>query len=475
MKRVISSATTICLLFVLVLSGCSSNGANNSTENNKAATNESNGTQDTAANDKPYNGVTLKIATVNNPDMVIMKEMSGEFTKETGIKLDFVVLPENDLREKVTTDVAMNSGMFDIVTIGTYDAPIWAQNKWIDPLTPMFDKLPEQEKTDYDVEDIFPSIRDALSYEDQLYALPFYGESSMLYYNKEMLEKAGVEMPQNPTWDEVRDIAKKVKEANNVPGIVLRGLPGWGEVMAPLNTVINAFGGSWYDTDWNAQLTSPETKQAVQFYVDVLKESGQPGATSTGFTEALTLLSTGKAAMWYDATVAAGFLNNPESSQVVGKIGYAFAPSQAKENNGWLWAWSLAIESASKNKEAAFKFITWATSKKYIEQVGEKKGWVVAPPGTRASTYENPKYKEAAPFADIVLQSMKNADYTKPTKNPVPYQGIQYVAIPEFQQLGTSVSQEIAVAIAGKQSVDEALNKAQKLAEQTAVSGGYKK
>jgi sorbitol/mannitol transport system substrate-binding protein len=474
MKKVFSLVTALCFMFVLVLSGCS-NAANdsvasNSSENNKAATSVS-----TATNDKPFDGVTLKIATVNNPDMVIMKEMSNEFTKETGIKLDFVVLPENDLREKVTTDAAMNAGMFDIVTIGTYDTPIWAQNNWIDPLTPMFDKLSEQEKTDYDVEDIFPSIRDALSHEKQLYALPFYGESSMLYYNKEMLEKAGVEMPLNPTWDEVRQIAKKVKEANHVPGLVLRGLPGWGEVLAPLNTVINAFGGSWYDMGWNAQLTSPETKQAVQFYADVLNESGQPGATSTGFTEALTLLSTGKAAMWYDATVAAGFLNNPESSQVVGKIGYAFAPSQAKDNNGWLWAWSLAIESASKNKEAAFKFITWATSKKYIEQVGESKGWVVAPPGTRTSTYENSKYQEAAPFADIVLQSMKNADYTKPTKNPVPYQGIQYVAIPEFQQLGTVVSQEIAAAIAGKQTVDEALSKGQKLAEQIATSGGYKK
>ncbi|RCW41100.1 ABC transporter substrate-binding protein [Paenibacillus prosopidis] len=472
MKKIVTLFALLSLVFVLVLSGCGSEGANKEQESgNNGAQNAGNSTD----GDKKKENVTLRIATVNNPDMIVMKEMSSEFTKETGINLEFVVLPENDLREKVTTDVAMQAGMFDIVTIGTYDASIWAKNEWIEPLTPMMDKMSDQEKSDYDVEDIFPSIRDALSYENNLYALPFYGESSMLYYNKEMLQKAGVEMPLHPTWDQVRDISKKVKEANNVPGLVLRGLPGWGEVLAPLNTVINSFGGSWYDMDWNAQLTSPETKKAVQFYVDVLKESGQPGATSTGFTEALTLLSTGKAAMWYDATVAAGFLNNPENSQVAGKIGYAFAPSEAKDNNGWLWAWSLGIESASKHKEEAFKFLTWATSKRYIEQVGESKGWVVAPPGTRKSTYDNPKYKEAAPFADIVLESMTQADYMKPTKNPVPYQGIQYVAIPEFQQLGTSVSQEIAAAIAGKKSVDEALENAQKLAEEIAVSGGYKK
>ncbi len=460
MKKFVSLLAVLSLLFVLVLSGCGSEApkAGNQVDNGKAEQN-----------------VTLTIATVNNPDMTIMKEMSSEFTEETGIKLEFVVLPENDLREKVTTDVAMKAGMFDIVTIGTYDAPIWAKNEWIEPLTPMMDKMSDQEKSDYDLEDIFPSIRNALSYQDKMYAVPFYGESSMIYYNKDMLQKAGVEMPLHPTWDQVRDIAIKVKAANNVPGIVLRGLPGWGEVMAPLNTVINAFGGSWYDMNWNAQLTSPETKKAVQFYVDLLKEAGQPGAFSTGFTEALTLLSTGKAAMWYDSTVAAGFLNNPESSKVAGKIGYAFAPSGAKDNNGWLWAWSLGIESASKHKEEAFKFLTWATSKHYIEQVGESKGWGVAPPGTRKSTYDNPKYKEAAPFAELVLQSMENADYTKPTVNPVPYQGIQYIAIPEYQQLGTSVGQDIATAIAGKKTVDEALENSQKLAEEIAISGGYKK
>lgn len=419
--------------------------------------------------------VELSIATVNNPDMVVMQKLAKSYEQETGVKISFMVLPENDLRKQVTVDVSMGGGKFDIVTIGNYDASIWAKNKWIDPLTPMFEKMPAEEKAKYDLDDIFPSIRDGVSYENQLYALPFYGESSMLYYNKEMLEKAGVTMPENPTWHQVADIAKKVKAANNVPGIVLRGLPGWGEVLAPLNTVINAFGGSWYDMNWDAKLNSPETVKGVNFYNTLLKEAGQPGATTTGFTEALTLMSTGKAAMWYDATVAAGFLNNPKSSQVVGKIGYAKAPSDVKENTGWLWSWNLAIESSSKNKEEAFKFITWATSKEYINKVGESEGWVVAPPGTRKSTYENPKYKEAAPFANIVLESMMNADFKKPTKNPVPYQGIQFVSIPEFQQLGTEVSQNIARAISGDITVEEAMNKSQEIAQKVAVEGGYKK
>lgn len=416
----------------------------------------------------------LTIATVNNPDMQIMQDMAPEFEEEFGIDVEFIVLPENELRRTVTEDVALGSGQFDIVTIGTYDAPIWAENEWVVSLEDHFAGMSAEEADTYDRDDIFDSLKDALSYEGELYALPFYGESSILYYNKEMVENAGVEVPLNPTWEEVRDIAAAIQEANDVPGIILRGLPGWGEMFAPLNTIVNAFGGKWYDTDWNAQLTNDEFVDAIEFYVDLVNDYGQSGATSTGFTEALTLMSTERAGMWYDATVAAGFLNNPDDSDVVDKIGYAFAPSQAKEDNGWLWAWSLAIGSASENKDDAFKFITWATSREYVEKVGEEKGWVVAPPGTRQSTYENPEYQEVAPFAEIVLESMERTDFRNPTVDPVPYYGIQYVAIPEFQQLGTEVSQEIASALAGQQSVQEALETGQAIAERVAEEGGYK-
>ncbi|GGG15989.1 ABC transporter substrate-binding protein [Paenibacillus abyssi] len=473
-KTMTRSYVLIILAIALVLGGCAQN---NSSGNGQQSLNteQTNPGSNTTGAGASSTGVKLTVATVNNPDMVIMQNMTAEFEKETGIEVEFVVLPENDLRKKVTEDVALGAGVFDIVTIGNYDTPIWAANGWIEQLTPYFDKMSQEERDAYDVNDIFEMVRSALTYEDNLYALPFYAESSMLYYNIEMLEQAGVTMPENPSWEEVAEIAKKVKAEHNVPGIVLRGLPGWGEIMAPLNTVINAFGGRWYDMEWNAQLNSPETVEAVEFYVNLIKEAGQPGAFSTGFTEALTLMSTGKAAMWYDATVAAGFLNNPESSQVAGKIGYVMAPKQAKDNTGWLWSWNLAIESASKHKEEAMKFITWATSKQYIEQVGETEGWGVAPSGTRASTYANPKYQEAAPFSDIVLKSLETVDFDSPTVEPIPYSGIQFLAIPEFQQLGTEVSQEIAAALSGQKTVQEAMEIAQQKAEAIAVSGGYKK
>jgi sorbitol/mannitol transport system substrate-binding protein len=422
------------------------------------------------------NGVTLTVATVNNPDMVTVQSLTSKFTAETGIKVNYVTLPEDQLRNKVTTDVATGAGKFDIATIGTYDAPIWAKNKWITPLAPLFNKLPAATRKAYDLNDIFPSVRSALSYKGQLYAVPFYGESSMLYYRKDVFAADHIKMPLHPTWMQVEAAAKKVN-SNSMHGICLRGLPGWGEVLAPLDTVINTFGGRWYDTKWNAQLTSPADKAAVNFYVNLIRKYGEPGASSDGFTECETLMSTGKVAMWVDATVAAGFLEDPKQSLEAGKIGFAYSPvDKTPRGSHWLWAWSLAIESASKNKQAAAEFINWATSRQYLNLVGSTNGWVTVPPGTRASTYTNKNYvKAAGAFAGIVKSSILSANQNKATLQPVPYVGVQYVDIPEFQGMGTSVSNFISAAIAGKQSVNSALSQAQKLAQQAVIKGGYKK
>jgi sorbitol/mannitol transport system substrate-binding protein len=418
---------------------------------------------------------TLTIATVNNPDMTIMQKYSSKFTEATGIALNFVVLPENELRQKVTEDVGLGAGKYDIVTIGTYDTPFWAANKWISSLEPMFQGLPADKAKAYDRDDILPPIRSALSLNGAQFAIPFYGESSMIFYRKDLLAAAGLKMPAAPTWDQIYDIAKKLnKPSAGQYGIALRGLPGWGQNMAVFGSMINTFGARWFDMNWKPQFDSPEMRKAFEFYKKIITDAGEPGATSAGYTECLALMSSGKAAMWYDATVSAGTLQGVDS-KVKGKIGYALAPTVKKSNAGWLWAWSLAIESASKNKDAAFQFLTWATSKDYIKLIGENVGWAQVPPGTRVSTYDNPKYKAAADFAPMTLNAIKNANYDKPTVDPVPYKGVQYVSIPEFQGLGEEVAQELAAYLSGNKSLDDALAASQAAALRVAKEGGYLK
>jgi sorbitol/mannitol transport system substrate-binding protein len=425
-----------------------------------------------------HQATTITIATVNNPDMIVMQSLTSTFTKKYGINVKYVTLPENTLRQKVTSDVATGGGQFDIATVGTYDVPIWAKNKWLVSLNPYFSKLSASASSTYDLKDVLPKVRLGLSYKNQLYALPFYGESSMTYYNKKLFTAAGLKMPLHPTWDQIATFAAKLnKPSANQYGICLRGLPGWGEFGAPLTTVVNTFGGEWFNMKWEPQLTSPAFEAAANFYVNLVRKSGEPGATSSGFTECETAMAQGRTAMWVDATVAAGQLTDPTKSQVAKDIGFAYAPTKVTPlGSHWLWSWSLAVEASSKNKDAAFKFLTWATSQNYIKLVASKNGWASVPPGTRISTYKNPSYKKAAgAFESIVLNSMLTADPTHSTLHKVPYTGVQFVGIPEFQNIGTLVTQNLAGALAGSTTVSSALSTSQAQVTRIMKQGGYLK
>jgi sorbitol/mannitol transport system substrate-binding protein len=418
--------------------------------------------------------VTLTIATVNNPDMQVMEGFTDVF-EETypGINLEWVVLPENELRGRVTTDTATGAGSFDIVTVGLFEVPIWGQNGWIESIDGLVEANPDSVQADYDFDDLLPAVSDGLSYEGERFALPFYGESSFTMYNKAMFDEAGLEMPEQPTWEQIAEFACQLHDPENGQyGIILRGLPGWGQIMGPLVPTVNTFGGDWFDMEWMPQLDTPEWNEAVSFYVNLVRECGPPGATNNGFTESLALMSQGQGAMWVDATVAAGFLSGTD---VGPDMAYALAPvGPVPKGNAWLWSWALAIPSTSEHKAEALQFVTWATSKDYINLVAEELGWAKVPPGTRTSTYENQEYLDAAPFAELTLQSMLNADMTDATRDPVPYTGIQFVQIPEFQGIGTDVSQFIADALAGNITVEEALDRGQALTLEAMEDAGYR-
>jgi sorbitol/mannitol transport system substrate-binding protein len=410
---------------------------------------------------------TITIATVNNGDMIRMQGYTDRFTAETGINVEWVTLEENVLRQRVTTDITTSGGQFDIMTIGMYETPIWGANGWLVPL----DDLSEE----YDVDDILPAMRDGLSHDGTLYAAPFYGESSMVMYRTDLMEAAGMEMPEAPTWEEIRAAAEAMHDASNdVYGICLRGKPGWGEGGAFITVTGNSFGARWFDEDWNAQFDQPEWEEALTFFVDLMNSYGPPGYATNGFNENLSLFQQGRCGMWIDATVAASFVTNPNESTVADSVGFALAPDTGLgKRSNWLWAWALAIPAGTQQADAALQFIEWATSKDYIELVAENEGWANVPPGARTSLYETPEYQEV-PFARMTLDSINAADPTNPTVDPVPYVGIQFVAIPEFAGIATEVSQEFSAAYAGQQTVQEALAKAQALTNDAMEAAGYR-
>ncbi|MDT4914514.1 MAG: polyol transport system substrate-binding protein [Pseudonocardiales bacterium] len=404
---------------------------------------------------------TIRVLMVNNPQMVDLQKLIGSFTKETGIKVSFTVLPEDDLRDKASQEFSSQAHQYDVATLSNFEIPFYSKNGWLTSMDSYLAKDPS-----FDQADILKPIAESLTGSDgKIYGEPFYGESSFLMYRKDIFAAKHLTMPERPTWQQVADLAAKVDGARpGMKGICLRGQPGWGQVLAPLTTVVNTFGGTWFDKDWAAQVNGAAFKQAANFYVDLTRKHGEVGAAQSGFTECLTNLEQSKVAMWYDATSAAGSLEG-KGSPVAGKIGYVQAPVVKTKTSGWLYAWSWAIEKASDNKSDAWKFVSWASSKAYEQLVGQKLGWASVPAGKRASTYSDPNYlKIAAAFAKPTLDAISTADPKSPGVQPRPTIGIQFVDIPEFTDFGTKVSQAISSAMAGKQSVDSALNTGQGLA-----------
>ena len=403
---------------------------------------------------------TVTVAVVSNP--LITGQMipltQSVFEKDNpGITVKFATYTEGDLRAAIEKDVSTHSNSFNVIMIGPYETPLFAKDGWLDDLSTQY----INGDSSYDASDLLPAVAKSLSYKGDLYAVPFYGESSMLYYNKAMLSAAGITMPMHPTWAEVAADAAKLNQPGKQAGICLRGLAGWGDNMASLDTVINTFGGEWYNDSWQAQLTSPADEAAVNFYVNLIKADGESGASNDSFNQLLTLYGQGKCAMWYDSTVAATSLATTYPS-VYAQTGYAFAPVDKTASSGWLWSWSLGIPQGVSNQGAAWKFVSWATSKQYDSLVASKYGWSAVPPGSRTSLYQNPSYQKAASaFANITLQSIDGTDPTHPTVSPVPYVGVQYVDIPQFESLGLQVGQQIAGAIAGTESVSQALQSSQ--------------
>jgi sorbitol/mannitol transport system substrate-binding protein len=416
-------------------------------------------------------GGSIKVAIVDNPQMQDLTKLTPSlFTNETGIEVDYSVLEEGTLREVTTRDVAAGAGQFDVIMLGPYEAPQFGSDGTLTDLTPYV-----SDDEAYNVDDIIPAVRTALTADGKLYAAPFYGESSFLMYRKDVLKDEGVTMPAQPTWTQVAEIARMIDKPD-MAGICLRGLPGWGDLGASFTTVLNTFGGTWWSANEDgsvgeAMVDQPEFRKALQFYVDLVRDAGEQDAASSSFNECLSQYLDGNVAMWYDATVAAGLLE-ADDSDVKGKNGYAPAPVEETPASGWLWTWALAIPTASEDVDAAWDYISFATGPEYLKQAGTRVpgGWAAIPPGTRRSTYEIPEYEEAAAaFAEPTLDSISAAPIDDPGTTPRPgLPGVQYVGIPEFQDVGNRCTEEFSAVIAGRESIDEALANCQDIASEVA-------
>lgn len=402
----------------------------------------------------------LRVATVNNGHMITLQRLAPLFERANpGVRIKWSTMEEGVLRQQLSRNAATRSGGFDVVTIGAYETPMWAERGWIRPLTP---------SSGYDVDDLLPPIRAALSRGPQLYALPFYGESSMTLVRLDLLKAAGLSLPAQPTWEQVKAAARQMHApAQGVYGICLRGKPGWGENMSLITTMVNTHGGQWFDMAWRPQLTTPAWHNAVSLYLELMRHYGPPGAAANGYNENLALFQAGRCALWVDATVAGGFVNRAKQSRVAGHVGFLQAPVAITPKGAhWLWTWALAVPTTSAQPELAQRFMEWATSKAYTELVAKSEGWGAVPSGTRRSTYAQVPFVLANPHAQVEQEAIATANPLDSTLPKSPYVGVQWASIPQFQVIGTAVGQLIAEQLPLREGdVGPTLRKAHALVE----------
>ncbi|MFN8076398.1 MAG: extracellular solute-binding protein [Kineosporiaceae bacterium] len=406
-------------------------------------------------------GPVVRVLTVDNPQMVDLRRLTErEFTPRTGIRVVFDTRPENELRRAAAAELREHADAHDVISLGSYDLQVFAADGWLQDLDDVYGDPA------FASADLLASVRASVTGADgRPYGVPFYGESSMLMYNREAARAAGVTVPDAPTWDDVAALAARMDGAlPGMRGICLRGLPGWGQMMAPLMTVVNTFGGTLFDAAWRPRLTDPAFVDAVSFYVDLIRRHGDPGSPQAGYTECLRAMAEGRVALWYDSTAGAGILEDPDVSRVAGEVGYAAAPVRRTASSGWLWTWAWSLPRASTPDADALRFVSWAGSAEYESLAGQRLGWSRVPAGKRASTYARPEYA-AQPFAARTLRAITAADPRRAGVQERPYAGIQFVPVPEFADLATDISQHVSAVLVGTAGLRESLASVQPVAE----------
>ncbi|MBC3765539.1 extracellular solute-binding protein [Neptunicella marina] len=404
----------------------------------------------------------IVIAAADINDIDLAQALSREYEKQhADIDIEWRILEENTLRKRLLSDFAISDGQFDVAMLGAYETSVWSKKHWLSPIN----NLPDN----YDWQDVFPSVRHSLTYKGQQFALPFIAETDMTFYRKDLFKKAGIQMAARPTYQDILTYAKAIHDpANGVYGIGLRGKPGWGQNMAFVSVLVNAFGGHWFDQNWKPTLTTKAWKNALTYYVDIVKKYGPPDAADNGWQQNQSLFAQGKLGIFIDATSLAGKVFATNTAIDSEQIGYAPAPFvSASHPSHWFWTWAMAIPQSSTHQTAAKDFIAWMTSRQFVELAVAKGNDVTIPSGTRKSTYQTNTMRRL-PVNDFIASAIQTLPFGN--ENDI---ADQFVAIPEFPAIGYQVGLKVQQILKGQISVEQGLMDSQNIVEHIMQEAGY--
>ena len=251
-------------------------------------------------------------------------------------------------------------------------------------------------------------------------------------------------MPAQPTWPQVAEFAARLDQGEGQRrGICLRGKPGWGEVIAPLDTVINTFGGRWFDPEWRRAADLPGVAPGREFYVDLVARHGEPGAATRPASPSARPVRPGPGRHVVRRDVGRQHRRGPAESTVAGQIGYAPAPVVTTHTSGWLYSWSLAIPETSAAQGRGVE-VRVLDDEQALHRARRQRPRSGGPRCRRAPASRRTRSRSTsrcrAPTASRSCRACSGRTRSSRPCEPVPYTGMQFVRIPEFQDLGTRVA-----------------------------------
>jgi len=416
---------------------------------------------------KQFSGTELKVLSVDQPYQRGIRERFEQFKKETGIKVSMDIVPWTSLEQVINTEFATKSSNYDIVFAHTSHLRPYATAGWIEPLDRYINDKTITDSDVLNIEDFFPDILEALRLNEQLYSLPFFYASQMLFYRLDIFEKAGIDSPPD-TFAELMEVAKKI-DSEEIPAITLRARAGNTFNMWTFLSFMYGMGGNFfvnYPDNLCPDLESPEVIEAVKTYSTLLQEYGPKDYGSLGFPDNIANFQTGQVAMTIEGITTAGNILDPSKSKVRGKTGFALLPKGDAGRFPPFAAQGWTINTFSNNKKAAWILMQWMTCEEVVTDIAVEKNF---PAVTRMSILNNEEYAKKydhfwggeKSYLDIYRETTK---YANPNFMP---------PVPEYTKLGDLAGQALNEVIIGEKDAEKAFTKLNDTLIQEMKKAGY--
>lgn len=411
MKRVLKSAISMVLSLAMILSAAACSAGQTPQESQTQSSQAGEAQSGGGESGQDLKGKTIRFLTFNHVWTETIKELIPEFEKETGAKINLESYTEDPLTQKLTVEFTSGASTVDVfITRPLQEGLLFNQNKWYEPLNSYIEDSGKTD-SDYEWDDFLASYAKACTDKDgNIFGIPILSDLQLLIYRKDWFEEKGIKVPTN--YEELETAAKAFTDpAKETYGVAARGQRSY--AVTQYATFLYGFGGTFLK-DGVSVLDSEEAVKAFSFYGKLLHDYGPPGTTNMSWPQTEAVFGAGKVAMLIESNAPVPDLLNKDKFDVYDKIGFATIPAGPAGLHPYATVpEALAINSTSKNKDAAWAFIQYLTNKKSMSYTSSR-----GITQTRNSVLSDPEVTKDLP-QDYVEAMKKTAEIGEPSDRPM--------------------------------------------------------